>query len=472
MAAASAGALLILLLGVYLVGIGHYRTRLLPGTVLNGTGVGGKTPEEARTAIQESAGTYVLTLTGRNGVTAQVRGDQLGLVYEDQGELEQLLEEQQESSWITGLLRHEELSVPLVYSFDQGILDSLLASAGFLQPDNMQMPGEAHVVDDGQQYTVAAESEGAWLETEAVKTAILQCIERGITVLDMDEAGLYTAPARRADDPELLAQAEHLNRILELTVTYDFTDRQYVVNRDVIRSWIVPDESGNCALNSDLAAEWVYNMAYETDTFANSHLFTTHNGEQIQLASGGDYGWAINQEETAAALVQALNDGFSGNLEPSYLFTAQDRSSNDIGGTYVEVCLTEQKLYLYENYQLKLETPVITGCHNTGYDTPSGSVWAIDGKKYQMQFTLFDVAVEYWLPFNDDCGIHDAYWRNDAEYTDPSYYLENGSHGCVNTPYDAMETVFETVEIGYPVIVYYSAEQPVGPEPTQDVAVG
>lgn len=468
----SVGALLVLLLIVYVVGIGHYKTRFLPGTKINGVSLGGKTVEEARESLQNAADSYVLILKGRNAVEAQVDGSSLNLTYVDQGELEQIIQEQKESSWISNIGRDNDFQMKLAYAFDMETLQNQLSAFSFLQEENMQPPVNAYVGDNGQQYVVVAEEEGAWLERETVQDAILKCIENGNTLLDMDEEGLYSTPDRRSDDAELNNQANYLNELLTLTITYDFVDRQYVVDKDVIRSFIAPDESNNCALNSALVADWVYNMAWDTDTFANSHTFTTHNGEQIQLAPGGDYGWAMDQEETTAALLQALSDKYSGVLEPSYVFTALDRSSNDIGGTYVEVCLTEQKLYLYEDFQLKCVTPVITGNHSTGFDTPSGSVWAIDGKKYEMHFTTFDVDVDYWLPFNGGCGLHDASWRTDAEYVDPSYYLTAGSHGCVNTPYDAMELVFETVEIGYPVIVYYSAEQPVGPEPTEDVDVG
>ncbi|MDO4617817.1 MAG: L,D-transpeptidase [Lachnospiraceae bacterium] len=473
LAAGSAAALLLLLLVVYLVGIGHYKTRLLPGTVVNGNVLGGKTAEEAREALQDSADSYVLVVKGRNNAEAEFHGDALSLTFQDQGELEQLIREQNAGKWIFRIGKQDNNELVLAYTYDEEALNNQLAAVSFLQPENMDQPVNAYVGDNGQTYTVVSEYEGTWLETEPVKSAVVSSMLAEEPELDLDAAGLYTEPELRSTDEGLNNHAAYLNSLLEQTIVYDFVDRQYVVDREVIRGWIVPDENNNCTLSSELAAQWVYNMAYDTDTFANSHVFTTHNGEQIQLASGGDYGWAMDQEETTAALLQALNEGYSGNLDPSYIYGAQDRSSNDIGGTYVEICITEQKLYLYEDYQLKLETSVITGNHSTGFDTPSGSVWAIDGKKYQMQFSVYaDVVVDYWMPFNDECGMHDAYWRSAAEYADPSYYLTEGSHGCVNTPYDAMEVVFGTMEIGYPVVVYYSAEQPVGPQPTEAVAVG
>ena len=126
-------------------------------------------------------------------------------------------------------------------------------------------------------------------------------------------------------------------------------------------------------------------------------------------------------------------------------------------------------MWCYKDGQLVVETPVVTGNDSTGFQTPSGSVWAIDAKKADAQFKLFNVKVAFWLPFNGDCGIHDLASRTEFG---GDIYLTNGSHGCVNTPYDAAEKIFNTVEIGYPVIVYYSTDQVVGPEPTQEVTVG
>lgn len=122
-------------------------------------------------------------------------------------------------------------------------------------------------------------------------------------------------------------------------------------------------------------------MAYETDTFGLAHTFKTSLGATINLNAGGDYGWCIDKEETMQALLQAIEDETQGNLDPVYLYTANDRSANDIGNTYVEVCISQQKMWCYKDGVLVTETPVTTGNHATGYDTPAGSVWAVDAKK-------------------------------------------------------------------------------------------
>ncbi len=33
-------------------------------------------------------------------------------------------------------------------------------------------------------------------------------------------------------------------------------------------------------------------------------------------------------------------------------------------------------------------------------------------------------------------------------------YLTEGSHGCVNTPYEQVEIIYQNIDIGAPVVVY------------------
>ena len=234
--------------------------------------------------------------------------------------------------------------------------------------------------------------------------------------------------------------------------------------RQVLAEKVSNFESRLPSPQSELAAQTMKDPYIFDFTFGLAHTFKTSLGATINLNAGGDYGWCIDKEETTQALLQAIEDETQGNLDPVYLYTANDRSANDIGNTYVEVCISQQKMWCYKDGVLVTETPVTTGNHATGYDTPAGSVWAVDAKKSDCDFKLYPSHVMFWLPFNGDVGIHDASWR--TEYGG-DIYLTNGSHGCVNTPYTEAEKVFNAIEIGDPVIVYYSLDDVTGPQPTQ-----
>ncbi len=121
------------------------------------------------------------------------------------------------------------------------------------------------------------------------------------------------------------------------------------------------------------------------------------------------------------------------------------------GSTYVEVNINQQRMWFYKDGKLMVDTPVVTG---TKYysDTPKGF------------FSIFQRAtnttlvgpgyaspVDYWMAFSGGCGIHDASWRDTFG---GSIYLYSGSHGCVNTPYNAVKTIYNNTGYSTPVIVY------------------
>ena len=63
----------------------------------------------------------------------------------------------------------------------------------------------------------------------------------------------------------------------------------------------------------------------------------------------------------------------------------------------------------------------------------------------------WDVTVNYWMAFVGGMyGFHDATWRS---YFGGYIYTYDGSHGCVNLPLWAAETLYNNVEVGTPVFI-------------------
>ena len=60
--------------------------------------------------------------------------------------------------------------------------------------------------------------------------------------------------------------------------------------------------------------------------------------------------------------------------------------------------------------------------------------------------------MKYWMAVDGNIGIHDATWRKEFG---GDIYLTDGSHGCINTPLEIMSEMYEVVEKGTPVILFY-----------------
>ncbi len=125
-----------------------------------------------------------------------------------------------------------------------------------------------------------------------------------------------------------------------------------------------------------------------------------------------------------------------------------------IGKTYIEISIKQQRMWYYVNDEIYVETPVVTG--NVGaYATPTGA-YTIFQKLSPATLTgpTWSSYVQYWMAFTySGCGIHDASWRSASEFGGTTY-MGNGSHGCVNTPYDAVKKMYNKATIGTHVVVY------------------
>lgn len=115
---------------------------------------------------------------------------------------------------------------------------------------------------------------------------------------------------------------------------------------------------------------------------------------------------------------------------------------------HIEVNLTEQKMTALEDDQVVKESPITSG--RDGYPTVTGD-FAIYLKQENTRLKSpfpelhYDFPVRYWMPFYSGYGIHDAYWR--TEFGGQDYHWA-GSHGCLNTPDDMVEFIWNWSNIG------------------------
>ena len=64
----------------------------------------------------------------------------------------------------------------------------------------------------------------------------------------------------------------------------------------------------------------------------------------------------------------------------------------------------------------------------------------------------YSAPVNYFMPFAYNVGFHDAPWNPTFG---GDYYIEHGSHGCINMKPQDAENLYNLVEKGTPVVAYY-----------------
>ena len=434
----------------------YYTTHFFKGTQINGYDCSNLTVKEVKEQITDEIMTYAINIEERDGITERLLSSDLGFTYEDDQSVDRLLQEQNAYTWILEVFKERENEVSAISSYDKDKASEVLKGLKCFAESNYTSPENAYIKEGDSSYEIVPEVQGTQLDFDKVLNAVLEAVDAHAESVNLDEAGCYLAPEVTSDNEELNKLVNSVNTYLSAKLTYDFggDDRKVIVDGSQIKEWLrkgdgglpVLDEDGNPELVESAIQEFVrVNMAKKYDTLGKPHEFKKHDGKTITL-SGGFYGWRMKQDDTVAK-----------DMEVEYHYSAASRGADDIGGTYVEVDITHQKMYCYQDGKLKVETPIVTGKKVEGSETPSNGIWSIIYKKRdailgEENNLEYRSPVDFWMPFNGNVGIHDAdRWR--SEYGG-DIYKKHGSHGCVNTPRGACEKIYNIVSKGTPVIVY------------------
>ena len=432
----------------------YFSKRFFPGTIINERDVSVLEPAQVKQDIANDIVTYRLDIKELNDVTETITSEDIALAYVDDGAVDKILEEQDTKFWFLRLLGTKTYEVSTGTTYDREKAEQVVSGLSCLKPENITAPVDAQLVDNGTSFSIQPEVEGNQLDEEKFRTLVFDALDSGKTEGDVVADDCYLHPSVRSDNENLNTRMNEYNAILGVNVYYVFGENTEYVNADTLRPFIT-DDGNHVTLSDDYARKLVYGWGQKYDTFGLAREFTTHSGEVIMLPEGGDYGWVINKDVTIADVRDAVATQAAGERTPTFLYSAMGWDNGDITGTYVEVSISEQHLWCYHNYELVMDTDVVTGLPTPERETRRG-IYAIDAKKEHATLGRLDVQgyaspVDYWAPFDGGRGLHDAPWRGSFG---GDIYLYDGSHGCVNIPSQNMAAIFNAIEIGNAVIIY------------------
>lgn len=441
-----------IMLIVYIAVAVYFSSHFYEDTEIYGIDCSQKSVEEVKILVADKLDEYRLEVKERGGASEYLSADQIDLKFVDNSSIDRMARAQRSYIWPVMLLMERNDVAGVAFTYDQKKALTAFKDLECMNPIYTKAPTDAYVQVTDSGFEVVKETEGNTLNPETTAKALYAALDGGKSVLDLEEEDCYLKPDLYSDDEALVAEAEAKDILVQADITYEFGSRQERVNAPVIAQWITQAADGNYVIDDVEVTEYVEALAEKYDTFGLPRQFYTSLGTTVTLTDG-DYGWCMDQDATVVDLLNALGSGYQGTMEPQYTYTAMSREENDIGDTYVEICISQQVMWCYKDGVCIVYTPVVTGNPNKGNATPSNGVWSIDAKmqNYTLVGEGYRSPVDFWMPFNGNVGIHDMQTR---AYFGGTIYLTNGSHGCINTPYANAKTIYENVSIGTPVIVY------------------
>lgn len=460
-----------LMLGLGYLGLSvYYENGFSFQTYINGIYCTGKSVETVNQELND-AFTYDGLMVNMNNTCFYIDAEEINYTYDYREPLNHYLKQQNPYLWIENLIgSSKEYKLLPAVAYNEDKLNKILAE----EIEKLKLPENPTVSlvasEDG--FLLQNEKENVLNETklaELVKNALLE----GEDSIEIAGLGAYYDLPYTQEEERLMAFYELLEEYQSRTVTYHFGEETEILDAgDLARTLScysyfktakssLPDtyetdflEEENKLKVDKESAEALLDERFESYNTYRNHTFTTHDGRVLNI-KGGTYGNQINmKKEKKEFLVFLTSDMVVYDREPEYTKEVALKGKDDIGDTYIEVDIGQQKMFYYRDGELYLETDVVTGKNNATRE----EVCYVYNKQTNriLKGPGYASPVKYWMPVSGGIGIHDASWRNNYG---GNIYIKNGSHGCINTPLEIVEKMYEVVEVGTPCILYYGTEE-------------
>lgn len=433
-----------------------YSDRILPGVVVAGRNFGGLTLAEARASIQKDVAAYSLKLdVGDNKY--KLSAADVGATFDVEATLASAYSSGRDS-WIPPL-HHEPLD--LSYRLNRVQLSTLASSVATRIGTP---PVDAAVVVSGGVPVTVPEKSGWSID----KAGLQRLIEDDIR--SPGGAKLSLKPREQVADIQsstLAPTIDATKRLMAVPIVLSYADQTFTPTPSQIGQWIgftkqLDGRSFKLVPQVDTAKlkNYVQGLANKLDIAPTNQKVNVENGVSKVAQEGAD-GLAIDQDPITNAMVASVNKQTPLTLAiTSHPVAFKTISTNIVSldlGRYIEVNLSQQHLWVWQDHVVIYESPITSGATGAGLGTITG-LFSIYYKTtnthlvgYQYGYN-YNVPVKYWMPFYSGFGLHDAVWRN-GNFGGQDYYY-GGSHGCVNLPDATAEFVYNWSTIGTPVWVH------------------
>lgn len=453
--------ILVSLMGTY-IGLAIYYHNAFPyGTWINGVYCTGRSIQDVNDELRQGFVYGGLTVYDREGKSYFISANEIDYQFDFVKALEVYQKQQNAWMWVDSLFQGERTELEPIVSYDREKLEQILNRIPFLLTENEQSEKtrEVAIIRTNHGYELLNERTDILWGDEA-KRVINTAIEQSRGEVSLAVEGCYHDLALTAQMQDTIRLWEQVEDFQQCGIVYQMGEEQVPVDASVVCDWLELEEDGSFALDEagrikmreDAIREFIDTLADQYDTVGASRQFRATRGDLVTV-EGGIYGNKIDRDAETAYLTDAFMSHRQEIREPEYIQTAWVQGSNDIGDTYVEVDMGEQMMYYYVEGVQQIATPIVTGNTSRRMGTPSGVNYVyLKQTDRILRGPGYASHVDFWLPVKGNIGIHDASWRSKYGGT---IYQTNGSHGCINTPRDAMVQLYESVEVGTPVVMFY-----------------
>ena len=424
---------------VYGSGLVYSQKRFLPNTYVDGIRLDGNGYEKHATI---KARAPVLSIVEKDKDTGESITETIDLAkdanYDATYSVKELINAQNRPLWFMSLFQDTNLTgIRKDCFYNKSKLLEKIGELYCLNEENIIVPTDAHIVSVDGDLAIEKENDGCQISRETVENEIINAVNKtlkGETADRVDLTEMYDMAEIREDNAELLAKLDDLKGIVDKSVTVKISDSKSK-SLDKERILGLLDVTDNYLTVNDGKVDELVESIYK-DSYVSSYEY-------------------IDKAKLKSKLSEALLEKESRTISVDWIKTSPpvySNTSNYDRNNSIEVSISQQTLYYYEDGVLQWTSPVVTAAPGV---TPLGhfTVTKIDGSSW-LTGPTWNEHVDYWIGFDPTGvhkGFHDASWRTEFG---GEIYKTDPSHGCINMPTNMVAKLHSLVHIGTPVYIY------------------
>jgi hypothetical protein len=331
-------------------------------------------------------------------------------------------------------------------SLDSGITNFL----GVIHDLPFEASRNATYIYEDNDFSLEDEFQGTEVDTALLRIRIKKLIQQKGTSIDLTSSDLYVKPKFTKDSEELKTAKEALEECLKSIVKINFESKSFTLDQRTFGPWL--------SLNSELKVKvdyistqtYLQKIAGEIEKPLSEVLLEFSKLDPADTTSQEQF-FRMNIPNEIDELIKLITKGKESNKEILLVKRGLPKGIKKGLTDFVEVSISQQKLWLFRGGSLILETDVVTGNEKLKRNTPIGDYKILYKTRDKvLKGPDYESFVSYWMPFYKGYGLHDATWRRRFG---ASIYENGGSHGCVNIPPKMAPIVYQNVVVGMPVLI-------------------
>ncbi len=450
--------LFVLLLCGYISLTIYYSEGFSFNTWINGVYCTGKSIEDVNLELQSKVESPNISIIDINGNAYQLPLEEIEYSSDYTLSLQEYIHNQNPYLWIGNAVFSKKHQVNPTIHFEQSKLYDYWKQLPFVEMEqqrekdiSIKLTEKGYCLMDGLSNRLNLEESISLLE---------EAIHKGESTIDLFQVGAYESIPLNEKQKETMKLWTQIEGFQTCNIIYDMGDKLINIDASIASDFIELKEDGDFALdeNNELMLDhngiesFINTLSDTYNTYGKEREFQSTRGD-IVVVKGGTYGTELDVKAEVTYLTNAFLSSKSEVHIPAYKKNGVVRGEDDIGDTYIEIDMTEQRMYYYQDGESVVETDIVTGNTSRRMGTPEGVNFVYAKQKNRvLRGPGYASPVKLWMPVTGNIGIHDASWRSKFG---GEIYKKDGSHGCINTPYEHAKAIFDSIEVGIPVIMFY-----------------